>query len=701
MKKLFLLIILFGIQLNLSAQDLTNYEKPPVFPECDSIQIQQTKLCFNNKLFQFINNNFKIPQIVIDENYKGDVVVLFEVNEKGNFNVLYVDAMYNELKDEVKRVFEALPIVKPATYNSNPTYVKYSISIKIPLVDQTSGYNADVEQKSKETINPIKQEFDELNKSMMPFEDLEYSSELNIPFTHSFYSLFDQDMNLIGTNNHTGSKPYIYSEVAPYSDLKERRDKMVKGSDSWWNRKLFNEHLVKLQGKDYWFTVDPIFDLSVGKDTDADFNSTFNNTRGIILQGGIGKKLNFYTSVFESQGRFAQYYNQYAESIGKPNSDTEVAIVSGRGIAKRFKDDAYDYPVAEGYLSFTPSKHFNIQFGHAKNFIGDGYRSLLLSDVASPHTFLKLNTNFWKIKYTNTWTWLRDVRPEVQEDGAFLTKYMANHYLSWNVSKRLNVGLFESVLWVDSNGRGFDINYLNPIIFYRAIEFESGQSSGNAILGATAKYKWNDNFNLYGQFILDEFSLDDIRDGNKSYKNKFGYQIGAKYYDAFKVKNLMLQFEYNQVRPYTYSHPSIVLNYGHSNQSMAHLWGSNFKEFIVIGRYNYKRWFGDAKMIIGKRGFDFNTSEDDGNYGGDIYKNYFERISDINNEIGQGNTTNSFYLEFEASYLVNPTTNLKLFFNLKNRNFIPDVDTVTTFDNSTVWFNLGIRTDLFNWYFDY
>lgn len=700
MKKLFLLIILIGIQLNLSAQDLTNYEKPPVFPECDSIQIQQTKLCFNNKLYQFIFTNFKVPQIVIDESYKGDVAVLFEVNEKGNFNVLYVDAMYNELKDEVKKVFNDLPQVIPATYNGNPTYAKYSISIKIPLVDQTSEYSTGIEQETNETINPIKQEFDQLKESMKPFEDLEFSSELNIPFTHSFYSLFDQDMNLIGTNNHTGSKPYIYSEVAPYSDLKERRNKLVKESDSWWNRKLFNEHLVELQGKDYWFTVDPIFDLSVGKDTNADFNSTFNNTRGIMFQGGLGKKFNFYTSVFESQGRFAQYYNHYAESIGKPNSETEVAIVPGRGIAKRFKDDAYDYPVAEGYLSFTPSKHFNIQFGHAKNFIGDGYRSLLLSDVASPHTFLKLNTNFWKIKYTNTWTWLRDVRPEVQEDGAFLTKYMANHYLSWNVSKRLNVGLFESVLWVDSNGRGFDINYLNPIIFYRAIEFESGQSSGNAILGATAKYKWNDSFNLYGQFILDEFSLDEIKAGNKSYRNKFGYQIGAKYYNAFKVKNLMLQFEYNQVRPYTYSHPSIVLNYGHSNQSMAHLWGSNFKEFIVIGRYNYKRWFGDAKIIFGKRGFDFNTSQDDGNYGGDIYKNYFDRVSDNNNEIGQGNTTETFYLEFEASYLVNPTTNLKLFFNLKNRNFIPDVDTVTTFDNSTVWFNLGIRTDLFNWYFD-
>lgn len=701
MKKFILLILLVSFQINLFSQDLTNYEKPPVFPECDSIQIQQTKQCFNNKLHQFIFNNFKVPEVVEKENYKGDVVVLFEVDAKGDFQVLYVDAIYNELKDEANRVFEELPKVKPATYNGNPTYVKYSVVIKVPLVDQSTAYTElKDEENSKEEIHPAKQEIDEVNKGLKPYEDLEFSSELNIPFTHSYYSLFDQNMNLVGANSHTASKPFLYTDVKPYYDLKARKDGLLKASDSWWEKKLFNEHLVQLQGKNYWFTIDPIFDLSVGKDTDADFNSTFNNTRGFNVQGGLGKKLNFYASVFESQGRFAQYYNQYAESIGNPGSDNEIAIVPGRGIAKRFKDDAYDYPVAEAYLSFTPAEFLNLQFGHGKNFIGDGYRSLLQSDVASPHTFLKLNTKFWKIKYTNNWMWLRDVRPEVEKDGAFLTKYMANHYLSWNVSKRLNIGLFESVMWIDSNGRGFDINYLNPIIFYRAIEFESGQDAGNAILGASAKYKWNDNVNIYGQFILDEFSLSDVKAGEKSWKNKYGYQIGAKYFNAFKVDNLMLQFEYNQVRPYTYSHNNISLNYGHSNQSMAHLWGANFKEVVLIGRYNYKRWFGDVKLIFGKRGFDFNTAEDSFSYGGDIYRNYNDRPFDTGIEIGQGIETNTFNAELHGGYLINPATNLKLFANINFRNFNPNAETISTFDNSTVWFNLGIRTDLFNWYFD-
>ena len=176
-----------------------------------------------------------------------------------------------------------------------------------------------------------------------------------------------------------------------------------------------------------------------------------------------------------------------------------------------------------------------------KQFIGDGYRSLLLSDHASYFPFLKLNTSFWKLKYTNTWTSLRDVRPEVTADGAFLTKYMANHYLSWNVNKKLNLGFFESVIWENENGRGFDFNFLNPIVFYRAIEFSTGSRGGNALIGLTGKYKINDRANLYGHIVIDELSAGDILGGNQNYKNEQGFQLGTEYYDAFGIKHLTLQ----------------------------------------------------------------------------------------------------------------------------------------------------------------
>lgn len=400
--KRFVVLLLLLVQYHAYSQGNTLFEKSPVFANCDSLEISQLQKCFDQNVYAHIFNNFKIPSNVSKENYKGEVVVLFEVDTTGLFKVIYVDAMYDSLKTEVKRVFSSFPIIAPATYNGRKTYKQYSIPIRIPLVNQIVA-TQDLAKQNEISIKEreAKSEFDSVTKALKAFENKAYSSQLNIPFTHSDYSRFDRNMNLIGTNSHTASKPFIYSDVSKYYDFDAENEKLLKETDTWGGRKLWNEHLVQLQADDYWFAIDPIFDLEVGKDTDADFGSTYNNTRGFLVQGGLGDKLNFYATVYESQGRFAQYVNEYAESLKAFGPDP--AIIPGRGIAKRFKTDAYDYPVAEAYLSYTPAKFINMQFGHGKNFIGDGYRSLLLSDVASPHPFLKLSTSFWKIKYTNTW----------------------------------------------------------------------------------------------------------------------------------------------------------------------------------------------------------------------------------------------------------------------------------------------------------
>lgn len=379
-------------------------------------------------------------------------------------------------------------------------------------------------------------------------------------------------------------------------------------------------------------------------------------------------------------------------------------IIPGIGIAKEFKTDAFDFPSAEANITYVPNDMINLQLGYGRNFVGDGYRSLLTSDAASPYPFFKINTTFWKIKYTNTYMWLKDVRntPIVSQTRTYSTKYMANHYLSWNVTKRWNMGFFESVIWTNDNGRGFDMNFVNPIIFYRSVEFSSSSRSGNATLGLTSKYKWNSKVNLYGQFLLDEFSLGDMKGGEQSWKNKFGYQLGMKYYDAFSVKNLMVQAEYNHVRPYVYSHSDILTNYGHNNQSMGHLWGANFREFVGIARYYKGRWFGEAKLVYGIKGFDYADSGANTNYGGNIYRDYEDdRFADTGVVIGQGNKTNIMIADLQAGYVVNPVMNLKVFGNLIYRNFDPASETLNTFKSDTVWFSIGLRSDLFNWYYDF
>lgn len=699
MKNYIYIVLLFSIA---TFSQVSNQEKFPVFQDCKSIENNNLENCFYNQINDFVYSNFKLPVAQKQENFAGKVITLFEVDANGKFNVLYVDALSSDLISETKRVFSALPTVEPATYNGKPTYVKYTITMQFPL--QSAAQIA--EQKQKEILlekakllpqleNP---EYDNIKYSNE--KNLVYSSHLNIPFSHSLYSQFDAEMNQVGTNNHTGSKPYSYAEVKKYYDFEKQNDTLKIKAEGWWKRKLFNENLVEISGENYWFTMNPIFDLQLGKSTPAETKYTFNNTRGIQINGGLAKQLSFTTTIFESQGVFADYYNRYAESIRPAGGDP--AIIPGIGIAKDFKGTKYDFPSADANITYTPSKFINFQLGFGRNFIGDGYRSLLEADGASPYPFFKINTTFWKIKYTNTYMFLKDVRPEVTFERTYATKYMANHYLSWNVTKKLNVGFFESVIWTNDNGRGFDANFVNPIIFYRTVEFDSSARSGNAVLGLTSKFKWNNQINFYGQFLLDEFSLGDVKSGEKSWKNKFGYQLGVKYYNCFGVKNLYLQAEYNQVRPYTYSHSNPITNYGHNNQNMGHIWGSNFREFTVLARYNRGRLYGEAQISSGVRGFDFNTTANSLNYGSNIYKDYdLDRASDKGVEIGQGNKASIFITNLQAGYLINSSTNLKFFGSLIYRSLSPQINTTTVFAENTTWISFGIRSDVFNRYFDY
>jgi hypothetical protein len=648
----------------------------------------------------FVFDNFKVPEHLKENNFKGNVTVLFEVDSTGTFKIQYVDAIYTELIQESKRVFKMLPKIKPATFNGKPTYSKYTIRIAIPLQDQDLLIN--------ETNSKIPDFIKNKNKELMEFDSIVskkyngavYKSQLNIPFSHSVYAQFDDELNQLGSNNHTASKPLTYAEVSKYYDMAAENQKKSANKSGWWGRKLLDENMVAIQGHNYWFTLNPIADLRLGKSNGEASVNTYQNTRAIQFQGGLGEQLVFTTTVFESQGRFPGYFTRYATSI-KP-AGGNPGIVPGIGIGKEFKTGGFDFPSAEANITYTPSKFINLQLGYSRNFLGDGYRSLLLGDAASPYPFFKMNTSFWKIKYTNTYMWLKDVRPEVTLERTYATKFMANHYLSWNITKKFNLGLFESVIWTNTNDRGFDMSFVNPIIFYRSVEFTSSSRSGNAVLGLTGKYKWNNQINFYGQFILDEFSLSDIKAQNKSWKNKYGYQLGAKYYHAFNVENLLFQIEYNRVRPYVYSHSEPITNYGHNNQSLGHPWGSNFSELIGIARYNKGRYFADAKITYGTRGFDFDTPDNNLNYGGNIYKDYDEgRPFNTGVTIGQGNKTKIIIGDVQVGYLVNPATNLKLFGSFVYRNFKPTTETVNVFKETTTWFSIGLRTDIFNFYFDY
>ncbi len=675
-------LLLFTFIFSLS--NIAQNKKAPVYKQCESVVFSELESCFAQHLKTDFLDIFKVPTDVNKDVFHGKIIVVFSISTSGNYTINYVNSNYKSVKLEVQRVFKNLPTVTPAMYNGRAVESEFILPFYIPLEQNFVTNLAASEIKNTDsdlaTIAKKQQNFD---------ANTEFNSGLSIPFSHQQYAIINSFYTK-QTNNHTAVKPYIYNEINNYQKVIDYKTSLFKNVSTRLGKKLWNDDLISIKGNDYWIKINPMFDLQLGKDN-SDIKYTYNNTRALNIKGGIGK-INFSTSFYESQGRFASYLNDYMHYLSGAKGN---GVVLGRGVSKIFKNNDFDYPVAEAYISYAANKHFNVQFGNGKNFIGDGYRSLLLSDVASPYTFAKISTNFWKVKYTNIWMWMDDIRVGSFENGSNLRKYMATHHLSINITDKLNLGFFESVITNQRSNPNIDINFLNPIIFYRAVEFSRGSKSGNAIVGLNTKYKLN-NATVYGQFVLDEITVKQFFKNNGYWANKFGVQLGFNYYNAFKINNLSIQGEVNLVRPYTYSHKDSELNYSHYNQPLAHPWGSNFAEFVGIVRYNKDRWFGNLKVVTGKKGFDFNTNE---NYGGNIFLSYANRRNDFNNVFYQGNTAKIFNTDLNVGYIINPTTNLQLFGSLSVRTFRPEKPVSFFQKENTIWFRFGLKTDVFNSYF--
>ena len=319
-----------------------------------------------------------------------------------------------------------------------------------------------------------------------------------------------------------------------------------------------------------------------------------------------------------------------------------------------------------------------------------------LQDNSFNYPYFKITTSISKFRYINLFSSFQDLREEFKLAGIYRKKFSTLHYLSYNISDRLNVGLFESIIWEqDTFERGFDVNYLNPIIFYRPVEFSLGSEGGNALLGVSLKYKLNKKSYTYGQFMIDEFKLAEIKSGNGWWANKYAAQFGVKIYDLFGFQNLYMQSELNLARPYMYSHHRPLQSYTHYGQPLAHPLGANFLESINIIRYNYNRYYLELKMILAKQGSSIQDSST--NFGENIFQSYSDDQLEYGNKIGQGNTTKLRFLDLKVGVLINPYTNMKLEFGVTNRQSVSLYYDLI----KDTHFYMSFKTDLRNTYYDF
>jgi hypothetical protein len=494
-----------------------------------------------------------------------------------------------------------------------------------------------------------------------------HSQHTNLSLNEDYYGLVNRFhilQNGLSTDLHPAFRPYSQQFLRMKLDsLMTRVSKKdifnaqflkndngaVFGVES--SRRPFLRHFYKtkadllgVKSDDLDLHANPVLYLSSGYASNT--STPFINTRGFEIRALIDNKVGFYTFLTENQARFPEYTRNWI---------SEINVVPHEAFWKDFKTSGVDFFTARGYISFNATKNINVQFGQDRFFIGNGMRSMILSDFTAPYPFLKVNTRVWKFQYTNLFAQMKADAFGTLSGSAgtrrYPNKYFAFHHLSFNVKKNFNIGIFESIMFgrEDSLGNnGFEISYLNPVIFYRAAEQYNG-SEDNVILGLDANYIFRNRFEVYGQFLFDEFLLDEITAGDGWWGNKFAFQVGGKYLNVLGVDNLDLQVEYNQARPYTYSHRGIFTNYAHYMQPVAHPLGSNFREILANVRFQLlPELTANARFIYYMKGVDPAGQ----NFGGNIIEPYNSRVSNYGNETGQGIRNTVAYSALNLSFML-------------------------------------------------
>lgn len=455
-----------------------------------------------------------------------------------------------------------------------------------------------------------------------------------------------------GSEIHTAIRPYRRDQIWPTHEADTIQPRSVLPSLDRWAGVRNGRHVR-------W---GPLLDAAAGAELGNTLQPLHRVGAGFWLDADVGSKLSFH---FDGQGwnqGFASYLDTLVQAI---------QVTPGEGYAYGDGPDRTHYDI-NGHVSWDPGKYFNFTLGRGRNFFGEGHRSLMLSDEAYAYPYLRISTKIWRVQYINLFTAMSDIRGAGGIISRFHRKYTSMHYLSWNVSKRVNLNIFEAIVWSAGDSiypRGFDVNYLNPIILYRPVEYSVG-SPDNAILGMGLNVKVGKTALIYSQLVLDELVVREVREGTGWYGNKQALQLGVLLREAFTVPGLVVRAEWNVVRPFIYTHSDTRQNYAHFGQPLAHPYGSNLQEGVlhadrVQGRWNY-----------GVRGsMAWMGSDNQYSFGNNIFRAERERpllengnLRDRNYRIGMNGQVQLFHGTATLGYVLDPSTATRLEFSYLYRN---------------------------------
>lgn len=469
------------------------------------------------------------------------------------------------------------------------------------------------------------------------------------PYSYQFYQKLNAAEYSPTTSLHTSLKPYI---IADSGIVRQVYDSLMMSNvdnagKNWIHKVLFSGHLAEVKNKNYTFSIDYLPDLQAGREFESK-QTTDLNTRGYQISATIGSNFFFYTSGYENQGKFANYEANYI---------SKTDMIPGEAYDRSFLG-YNDWSYATTLMGYKLSKAVTIVLGEDKTFIGDGYRSVLLSDYAANYPLLRLTADLGpNVQYMAMWAYMED--PSAVQFNSFTNnrrKWGAFHYIDWSINKRASIGFFNALIAEEANDQGklhgFDVNYIDPLYFSSSLgPSGAGTIPDHTLVGFNGKYKFFNKTTIYGQLLFDQ-SLSPVNNsGGKA------WQLGFKGSDLFKVKSLNYLFEYNTAAPYTYANRNPIVNYTELDEPLGDPLGANFKELLGIVNYSIGRFDLQGEIDYAKTGLNIGSI----NYGQDItLADNINLPPATTGTTGQGLATTVKYAEGTVAYLLNPKYNFRL-----------------------------------------
>jgi hypothetical protein len=427
--------------------------------------------------------------------------------------------------------------------------------------------------------------------------------------------------------------------------------------------KLFYDNLFQANSSDYNVFLNPEFNFQY---MTSGSKTGYINTRGVHISGNLKQKIFFTTAFFENQGRFPDYMNAYVE---------KYAVLPGYSRMKPYRESDWDYASAIGSLIIQPNDIFYFRLGHDKLIIGNGHRSLLLSDASFQTFFLQSSAKIGKFRFSNltmqlmnpNFNHVMDPVGLVSLEGNYPRKLNSIHVLEYSPIENLTVTFFESVIFHTENGNSpFAIQMINPFIISRSIML-GYYSEHNLLTGIDVNYQFESAM-FYVQYLIDALDFGDINMSNSN--NRYAYQIGSVIWDVFKLQGLNLRFEHNYVKAGCYAETNPDISFTHYNQSLAHPSGNNFAEFLTQVQYQHLRWAFQSQINYWISGDDIETL----------------LPLDLPSEIPYilGNKHQRIYFDTEIGFMLNPSWRAMLYTGI----------TVRMDEISETWLRAGLRTNI-------